>query len=429
MKLLLTILLFGCFMATASAQGGKTRQELERERSDIQQQIERVRRSLDETKKNRKETLGQLALLQRKLKLREQAIRNINDQIGVIQVEMNQSWRDILRLRRELDTLKQQYEKSVVYAYKNRSNYDFLNFIFSAVNFNDALRRVAYLKSYRAYRQQQANNIKLAQDQLNNRLGNLKVSREQKNMVLKEESKQRSELFNEKKEKDAVITKLKSREKELNKDLANKQKADLKIKTAITAAIKREIKEEENRLAALAAKEKANAPANTSNTTTTSTAKKETKSKSMSVFDASPTEKLASDNFEKNRNKLPWPMEEGNVAMEFGTQKVEGLEGITYTNQGLTIEAKVGTPVKSVFDGEVSSVFAVGEVTCVIVRHGKYFTSYSGLSSANVSRGQQVKLGQTLGRVAEKSDSGTGELEFIIMNDKLVNLNPRQWLR
>lgn len=428
MKFLLTIVLLSCFMATASAQG-KSRQELERERSDIQQQIERVRRSLDETKKNKKETLGQLALLQRKLKLREQAIRNINDQIGVIQTEMNQSWRDILRLRRELDTLKQQYEKSVVYAYKNRTNYDFLNFIFSAVNFNDALKRVAYLKSYRAYRQQQANNIKLAQDQLNSRLGNLKMSREQKNMVLKEESKQRTELFNEKKEKDVVISKLKSREKELNKDLAVKRKQDANVRNALAAAIKREIKEEENRLAALAAKEKANAPANTANNNNTATAKKETRPKSVSVFDASPTEKLASDNFEKNRNKLPWPVEEGNVSMEFGRHQVEGLPDVYYDNQGITIEAKIGTSVKSVFDGEVSSVFNVGDVTCVIVRHGKYFTSYSGLSSAGVSRGQQVKVGQTLGRIAEKSDSGMGELDFIIMNDKMVNLNPRQWLR
>jgi murein hydrolase activator len=409
MRFLLTLLFAVCMAATASAQ--KSRQELERERSDIQQQIERVRRSLDETKKNKKETLGQLALLQRKLKLREQAIRNINDQIGVIQNEMNQSWRDILRLRRELDTLKEQYRKSVVYAYQNRSNYDFLNFIFSATNFNDALKRVSY-------------------QQLNNRLSSLKVNREQKSLVLKEESKQRSELFNEKKEKDEVVSKLKSREKELSRDLANKQKQDIKIKNAITAAIAREIREEEKRLAALAAKEKAaNTAGTASTTTTTTTAKKETRpNKSMSVFDASPTEKLASDNFEKNRNKLPWPIEEGTVSMEFGRQEVEGLTGVTYNNQGITIESKVGTAVKSVFDGEVSSVFNVGDVVCVIIRHGKYFTSYSGLSAASVSRGQQVKVGQTLGRVAESS-AGVGELQFIIMNDKMVNLNPRQWLR
>lgn len=432
MKILITVVLLSLISITSFGQ--KSRSDLERERSEIQQEIERVRRSLDETKKNKKETLGQLALLQRKLGLREKAIRNINDQINVIQADMNQSWRDILRLRRELDTLKLQYEKTVVYAYKNRSNYDFLNFIFSATNFNDALKRVAYLKSYRAYRQQQASNIETAQSQLNKRLDNLKVNREQKSVVLKEESKQRTELFSEKKEKDAVVSKLKSREKELNKDLTNKQKADRKIKDAITAAIRREIDAEKKRqAAALAAKEKANPPASTTtpNNTNTSTtvAKNEPKQpKTLSVFDASPEEKLVSDNFEKNKNKLPWPVEAGNVSMEFGRQKVLDGSNIEYNNQGITIETKVGSPVKSVFDGEVSAVFNVGEVVCVIVRHGKYFTSYSGLSAATISKGSPVKMGQTIGRMSEKSD-GLGELEFIIMNDKMANLNPRQWLR
>ncbi|MGB8193988.1 MAG: peptidoglycan DD-metalloendopeptidase family protein [Chitinophagaceae bacterium] len=420
-------IIIGFALVSLSALGQKSRTDLERERSEIQQQIENVRRSLNETKKNKKETLGQLALLQRKLRLREQAIRNINDQINVIQSEMNQSWRDVLRLRRELDTLKIQYEKSVVYAYKNRSNYDFLNFIFSATNFNDALKRVSYLKSYRAYRQQQANNIHTAQNQLNQRLDGLKVNREQKSMVLKEESKQRTELFTEKKEKDAVVSKLRSRENELNKDLANKQKQDVKIKTAITAAIRREIDAEKKRQAALAANNpKPTTPVN-NNTTETGGTKPEVKQKSISVFDDSPSDKLVSDNFEKNKGRLPWPVEAGNVSMEFGKQTVEGLK-VDYINQGITIETKVGTSVKTVFDGEVSSVFNVGDVVCVIIRHGKYFTSYSGLSAASVSKGQSVKVGQAVGRMSEKSD-GMGELEFIIMNDKMVNLSPRQWLR
>jgi septal ring factor EnvC (AmiA/AmiB activator) len=112
--------------------------------------------------------------------------------------------------------------------------------------------------------------------------------------------------------------------------------------------------------------------------------------------------------------------------MEFGTNEVLEGSALRYNNQGLTIETKTGTSVKAVFDGIVTSVFNVGDVTAVIVRHGKYFTSYSGLSSASVSKGQEVKMGQTLGRMAEKSD-GLGELEFIIMNDKMTNLSPRQW--
>ena len=66
---------------------------------------------------------------------------------------------EITRLRKQLDTLKQQYARSVVYAYKNKSTYDYLNFIFSSSNFNDALKRIAYLKSYRNYREEQVANI------------------------------------------------------------------------------------------------------------------------------------------------------------------------------------------------------------------------------------------------------------------------------
>ena len=425
LKSLLTTFLFFGLVATGFSQQGNTRADLEKERSDIQRQIEEVRQSLNETKKNRKETLGQLALLQRKLRLREQAIRNINQQINVIDAEVNQSWREILKLRRELDTLKQQYEKSVVYAYKNRSNYDFLNFIFSATNFNDALRRVAYLKSYRSYREQQAENIRHTQEQLGQRLTGLKVHRDQKNLVLKAQNNERTQLVGEKKEKDVVVSKLRSREKELTKDLALKQKQDSKLKSAIMAAIRREISKQEAIVKAEG--NRSNTPSNANNDAATTT-KTAARSKTMSVFDASPEEKLVSDNFEKNKRKLPWPVEEGNVSMEFGPHKV--LEGSTiiYNNQGLTFETKAGTTVKVIFDGEVSSIFNVGDVTAVIVRHGKYFSTYSGLSSVNVSKGQGVKTGQTLGRIAEKND-GLGEFEFMIMTDKQVNLSPRQWLR
>src|SRR5579871_1881574 len=202
----------------------QSKSELEKERADIQKQIEDVKRTLDETKKNRKETLGQLSLLQKKLRLRQAAIQNINQQINLIQGDMNQSWRDILELRNELDTLRKQYEESVVYAYKNRSNYDFLNFIFSATSFNDAVKRVEYLKSYRAYRQERAENIAKTQTLLQGKINGLRVKREEKDQVLQKQNKERSVLEDEKKEKDQFISKLKSREKELQKDLAAKQR-------------------------------------------------------------------------------------------------------------------------------------------------------------------------------------------------------------
>src|ERR1700759_182765 len=127
-----------------SQQPGKA--ELEKERAAIQREIDDVKRSLDETRRNKKASLAQLNAVQKKLQLRQREISVINQQMDLIEGSINQGWKDMSKLKKELDTLKTQYSKSVVYSYKNRSSYDFLNFIFSANSFNDALKRVSYLK-------------------------------------------------------------------------------------------------------------------------------------------------------------------------------------------------------------------------------------------------------------------------------------------
>ena len=79
------------------------------------------------------------------------------------------------------------------------------------------------------------------------------------------------------------------------------------------------------------------------------------------------------------------------------------------------------------YDGEVTTVFDIEGQWAVMIQHGKYFTVYSNLASASVSKGQKVSIGQTLGR-AGSNDDGNGEVEFIIMLEK-SNQNPETWLR
>lgn len=420
--------------------GQATKSELEKQRAAIQREIDEVKESLNETKKNKKETLGQLSLIQKRLRLRQSEIDNINQQIGLIQGDINNSYKDINKLKKELDTLKMQYEKSVQYAYKNRSNYDFLNFIFSASNFNDALKRVAYLRSYRNYREEQATNIKNTQFLLEQKIAGLNINKEKKSIVLVDENKQRKVLEVEKKEKDAVVSKLKLREKELMSEMAEKRKQDQKLAAALTAAIRRAREAAVKEAAAVARKKQAedlaiankNKAASGSKSTTPAVTETEVKReskvvKTLSPFDADPESRALSADFEKNRGSLPWPIEAGKVSMHFGTQKVEGLDKITYDNPGITIETDAGKAVKAVFEGEVTYIINISDVQGVIIKHGKYFTTYSNLSSASVSKGQQVKRGQVIGHVADKGD-GDGDLEFIISNEK-NNVNPELWLR
>src|ERR1700726_3897773 len=100
---MLNLLVAGLLLVLAVGRGEaqpppvQSRPALEKERAAIQKEIEDVRQSLDQTHKNKRETLGQLALLQRRLHLRESAINNINAQINIIEGDMNESWREILK--------------------------------------------------------------------------------------------------------------------------------------------------------------------------------------------------------------------------------------------------------------------------------------------------------------------------------------------
>lgn len=446
---------FGFLLLAFTASAQKTRSELEKERASIQQEIENIRKTLNETTKNRKSSLAQLALLQRKLKLREKAVSNVNQEIRVINNDMYLSALEIRKLKGELDTLKAQYAESLVYAYKNRSNYDFMNFLFSATNFNDAVKRVAYLKSYRSYREKQAENIANTQNLLQSKIDGLKNTRKEKDEVLAAATKEKEVLAEEKKEQDKVVAGFRSKEKELNREIANKRAQDKKLQSSISAVIRRELEaarleerkrqEEAKKLAAAkaAAEKAANAGTSNSNATkdvvknevpekktnpvtnTESSAPK----RARSDFEMTPEGVISSTNFEKNRGSLPWPVETGTLVYGFGTQTLAGTP-VTFVNDGYTIHTPIGAPVKAIFDGEVSSVYFVDVNTnsqVVIVKHGKYFTAYGGVTNPTVKAGQAVKTGQTLGRVVT-NDEGVGELEFRLMIESKF-VNPAQWLK
>jgi len=438
MRLTFLSIAFVLFTSATAVAQTQSRADLEKQRAEIQEEISAVKRSLDETKKNRKASLGQLSLLQRKLRLRVAAINNINQQINFIQDDIGRSRNEIAKLKKDLDTLKIQYEKSVVYAYKNRSNYDFLNFIFSASSFNDALKRVDYLKSYRSYREQQTNTIINTQSLLQKKISNLERSRMEKDEILAKQERDKKELVEEKKEKDQVVNKLRSREKELSRELSAKQKADNKLRASIKAAINREIRlarqkalEEEKKLkaAALASASKtesSSAAKTESSEAATTVAKKEETVAKRSVFDAAPGGEIISDNFEKNRGKLPWPIDKGNIKIPFGNYSIQGTK-LFGNNPGLTMETDQNSPVKAIFDGEVVSVFDVEGESNVLIRHGKYFTTYGNLASTSVSKGQKVKAGQVVGAAGPNAD-GNGEIEFLLLLENR-NLDPASWIR
>jgi septal ring factor EnvC (AmiA/AmiB activator) len=417
MKKLLIIIT--CFFTVLSGFGqlANEKAKLEKERQDIQDEIREIQSNYNKVKGLKKESLAKLSILQRKLQLQDRLIGNINKEIRNINDEIYLGNVEIYRLQVQLDTLKSQYARSVVYAYKNNTSYDFLNFIFSANSFNDALNRISYLRSYRAYRQEQVTAIQDRQKLIADKKQQLLAKQAQKKSVLQNQQVQLNELASQKKEKDAVVSKLKSQERQLSKEIASKKKRDKQLQGQIAAIIRRII-EAERKESLAKNKTVANTNTNTGAKTTTTTKKE--------YFNLNEGQRNLAASFEKNKGGLPWPVDNGVVTIPFGSSVVGGL---SIDNPGITISTpSSGGSVKAVFNGEVSAVSNLGDGMMVMIRHGKYFTIYSNLSSANVSKGSTVNTGQVIGRTGEADDGSGGQLDFMLMIENR-NVNPSPWLR
>jgi septal ring factor EnvC (AmiA/AmiB activator) len=421
--LFFTFVFSSCFLFAQT----EDKAQLEKERQEIQKEIKEIQGEYDKLKGKTKQIVGQYNLIDRKIKLQNKYIGNISKELRMIDDDIYLSNVEIYRLSKLLDTLRAQYSRSVVYAYKNRSNYDFLNFIFSASSFNDAVKRITYLKSYRAFREQQVNTIKETQALIAKRKQDQLSKKKQKDDALQNQTVQAKALEGQKKEKDVVINQLKSQEKDLQKQLAAKKKKDKDLQNAITSIINREIAAARKKAADETAKNTKPVitdPGVNKNTTTNT---KPNIVRESVVFNTEADLKLNAD-FEKNKLRLPWPVDQGTVCIHYGSYQIEktNLKG---DNPGITIcTPQPGNNVKSVFDGEVVSVFNIGDSKSVMIRHGKYFTVYSNLSSVSVSKGASVNTGQSIGKVGVDDETGEGgKLEFLLMVEN-KKLNPEQWL-
>jgi len=415
-------------IVVAQPQASKEQQELEKQRQQLKRELDETQKLLKDNQKTTKENMSVLGIINRKLNIHENIVSNINREINLMDNNIYKSQRDINKLHLLLDTLKQEYSKSMVYAYKNRSNSDFLNFIFSASSFNDAIKRINYLKSYRSYREMQGENILRTQELMKSRITELGNSKKKKSEVLGVQSKEVDALAQQQEEKNKIVLQLKAKGKELNNQIAAKRKQMDKVNKAITAAINRAIKEANDaaKAAAKAAAAKDAATGSVSSAPKTKKVAKEPAKKQESVLLTSPEDVTLNANFERNRGNLPWPVGSGYLLLHYGENKLES--GIIVNSQGISIASNVGTPVKTIFDGEVLLVNNYDDVQMVVIKHGRYFTGYSNLTNVSVSKGQNVKVGQVIGKVAANLD-GVGAVDMQMSNDKNQDLNPEAWLK
>jgi septal ring factor EnvC (AmiA/AmiB activator) len=141
-----------------------------------------------------------------------------------------------------------------------------------------------------------------------------------------------------------------------------------------------------------------------------------------------PSEGASAHGFGGLRGRLGWPVD-GQVVGEFGAQ-VHPRFGTRTFRSGIDIVVPEGTAIAAVYPGHVVYTgWFRGYGNLIIVDHGgDYFTLYAHAAEFQVTEGDEVKQGQTIGTVGETGSLQGPRLYFEVRHQGKPQ-DPAQWLR
>lgn len=396
-----SFILFSVILIFSLVANGQSLDELRKKKEKTNEQIKYTTRLLDEARKNEKQTLNKYKILDKQIELRSSLISGINSEVGVLGEFIDQNAWLVNSLNTDLGDLKKEYAAMIQFAQKNQTNYSKMLFVLSSNSFNQAYKRMMYLRQYTEYRKRQAELIQWIRDLIQIKVGRLEQQRTEKETLLQSKKREADQLNREKKQQGKYLTTLQQKQKDFEKKLREQQKIEAQLSREIQRIIDEEVQK----------------------------ARKVAKETGKPGYEMTPEQKLASGKFEQNKRRLPWPVERGVITDHFGVHAHPVLKNIQVRNNGIDIATAQGSTARSVFAGEVSRVFMVtGGNRAVIIRHGIYLTVYSNLVNVLVNTGDLVAVKQTIGTIGTDSeDDDKTVLKFQIWKEN-VKQNPEDWI-
>ena len=399
-SLLLALLLLAA--QPAQAQNNK-RRDLEKQREALDKQIRTTTALIDQARKDQKVTQEQLQLLESQIRAREQLIRAMHGELRLVEQRIAEDEDMVRSLTEDLARLKEEYARMLEFAYRNRSGYDRMSYIFAAESFQQAYKRSRYLGQIAEQRRRQAALIEETRLGIESRLNALQQQRSEKAQLVDQQLAEKQKLAADRSGQQNALSTLKKEENRLREAQRKQENKRKELDAAIRKAIEAELKP----------KAKPGTPAG------------------KLELSLTPEAKELNADFEKNKGKLPWPVEKGVITGRFGPQPHPVLPGIQIDNNGIDITTEKNATVRALFRGEVTSVIVMpGAGKAVIVSHGAYRSVYSNLRDVLVAKGQKVDTKQALGTVITDEDGSKAHVEIwrITAEGQLVNVDPALWI-
>ena len=370
--------------------------DLQKKKHNAAREIELTTKLLGQVQQQEKASLNRLQLINNNITQRNELISGLNSEVKLYQDLISDNRLVIEILSSDLEKMKSEYAQLIRTVYISKSSGSPLLFLLSAENFNQAYRRMLYMRRYTAMRNTQLEAMQAVQSLLNEKVAQLEQHMQTRRQLLGESQAEAQKLQQEKTRQNQEVQKLKTQQRDLRQKIEQQRRIEQQLEREIQKVIEEEARK--NR--------QAGAPA----------------------FSLTPEQKLTGTNFEQNKQRLPWPVERGVITEKFGIHRHAVLQNVQVRSNGISIATETGAKARAVFNGEVTRVFGItGGNSAVIIRHGNYLSVYSNLREVTVKSGDKVSTRQNIGTIFTDPDDGKTILKFQIWKES-QKLNPEEWL-
>lgn len=373
----------------------QSKQALEKQKKEIQNEIKVIELKLSNSSKKKGLIISNAEDLNYKIKLQQNLISNINNQLNLILNEIDANEIQLTNLKNKEVSLKEELAKMLITGYKKKSNLNKLMFIFSSSSFQQAYKRIQYFKQYVNFQNKTLLKIKSTSSEIENVILVLDSQKTNKQLLINENENIKRELSIQYDDLNKLIAEVNKDQKKYKNEIKQKQKLSKDIDKKIEKLIREAL---------------ANSKKNDGG------------------FKLSEEAQLISKNFNANKGRLPSPVIRGNVVLGFGKQPHPIVKTATIQSNGVRIRTSSDVEARTIFDGEVYSIIiSKNNSRTVLIQHGNFFTVYKNLSQIYVSKGDKLKTKEVIGKIATDPLNGQTILSFSIFYNG-VPQNPRTWI-
>lgn len=360
----------------------------------IRDQIKELEGKIGEQQKNERETLDLLDSYEKKATLLRRLITRLKNDETTLTRRIENTRRGMEKLESQLLFLKTHYASYVVSIYKRGRMRD-LELLLSANSINQVYIRNQYLKRFTNQRRREAQEITAKRRQVEDTQAQLHIQLSEEQRLLAEKGAEDERLASLAADRRDALDRIRKDKRFAQREIERQMRAAKELEGLIAQLIeadriRKEHEAEEARKARL------------------------------------PVPVPAGGSLESRKGKLRWPVSEGSVVAHFGNQTHPTLKTVTQ-NTGIDIAARVGSPVSTVADGQISKILWLPSYgNLVIISHnGGYYTVYTHLAEISGAEGEKVKEGEVIGYTGEALNGP--RLHFEIWKGK-EKQNPEQWL-